>query len=181
MNKTDKLEKFVVENRSEFDSLDAPKDLFNRIELELDRKEKGRKIFSMRNWMKIAAILLLPMLFGIGYFVFRNVDNSQTQIALNIKNKNVDQNMLNLIETESFYKNKIDSQCNKLESMASNNPEIIAEVSEMMKDLDVNYQELSKDLNENLNKEVVINAMINQQRLQLQTINDMIDQISSTN
>lgn len=181
MEQQDKLEKYVLENRSLFDNQDVPIDLFDKIDQQLNLGNEAKTNKKANHWLKYAAILILPVIAGILVLSVQQKNAKKDSISVKYSKNEVDPAMLNLIETESFYKSKIDAQYNKLQSLAASNPEISVEVSDMMKNLDENYKDLTKDLHDNLNKEVVINAMINQQRLQLQTLNDMINQIEISN
>jgi hypothetical protein len=180
MKNKDSLEKFIEINRSKFDLHESPKDLFDRIEKEMDKRNNAEKYRIIRYWLKIASILFIPIVAGSLVFILSLEKNQKSNSNSTANIEIIDKSMLDLIETESFYNNRISNQYIKLQSLASNNPEIIVEVAQLKKDLDKEYSLLTIDLQQNLNKEVVINAMINQQRLQLQTINDMINQISTS-
>lgn len=178
MKKKDNLESFMNENRDKFDFVDLPTDMFKAIETKLP-KQKSKK--RSNQWIAYAASLLILFSF---YWMYKADTGSlsETQVQnLAFENKNIDPAMVELIEAESYYKSKIATQFDSLHRLISNQPELTLALDDMMNELDENYLNMTLDLQENMDKQVVMSAMINHQRLKLQTINEMIDYIKTSN
>lgn len=179
MKTKDKLESFITENRSDFDNAEVPADLFKAIEKQLPKPKAN--LFKATKWLAYAASVLLII---SAYWMFKaetKKTGSSNDQNLAYENKNIDPAMVELIEAESFYKSKIASQYDSLHRLISNQPELALALEDMMHELDQNYLNMTLDLQENMDKQVVMSAMINHQRLKLQTINEMIDDIKTSN
>ena len=178
--KKDKLESFIIENRNQFDDLELSADLWKNID-NSNRKSKIRKT----NWnsvlWKAASVVII---FVASYFV-HSLINEPAQIA-SVEN-NTEQLLQNnqefnkLIEAEAYYVSKINNAQNKLSSYTTEYPKIQDDITNDIIELDSIYSELKNDLNENIANEQVIEAMIQNYRIKLEILEQVLSIIENSN
>jgi len=171
--KTDKLEQFILDNRDQFDSLEPNPDLWNKIE-----KRKTLPFIGQWNsvlW-KAAAVAAI---FVASYF-FHNFINSN-QIFKSGKNDLVElednQMYQEMIETEVYYASQIESRKEEFFALASDKPLLRKEINDELIDLDKEFNMLKEDLRDNANNEEVIAAMIQNYRIKLEILEDIMMQL----
>jgi hypothetical protein len=168
---SDNLEKFIKENRSEFDDRQAPKNIWLAIDQNLDQKSKksARRISLWRYTRAAAAAVIL---ISAGVFIGRNMDN-QTSKAVAFEEL-----FPEYFEAEQYYQKEVNA---KVAQLANYNHD--AGISEDLKQLDKNYEELQKELAEapREKQEQIINAMITNYRTKLSILERVLERIQSTN
>ncbi len=176
--KKDKLESFIIENKSQFDDLEPSSDLWNRIVKE--SRETKPKVISIRkiSWnsvlWKAASVVII---FIASYFVHDYVNKpsqlaTQENKAEQILPENEEINKL--FEAEAYYVAKIQTTKKELFSYADEYPGIKKDINRDMLELDSIYAELKKDLNENIANEQVIEAMIQNYRIKLEILEEVL-------
>lgn len=179
--KTDKFEKFMEENRQQFDLHDAPEGLFDKIETDLENAKKSKTISLTRSQiMKIAAAILIPIF--ISYITIGKINNEKiSKLTSQIEESKtpIDPMLSELIESESYYRALIDEKSQEIYASLSNDPDLIQEIDNMLKDIDNSYKLINSDFNENVNSEAVMEAMVNCQRLKLQTLDEIYKQVKN--
>jgi hypothetical protein len=164
--KKDKIEKFIFENRDNFDHLKAPDHLWNNIEQRLNipkHNSKGARIISF-NILNVAAVSIGLLIAGvlIGRFYF-----SKTTLSL-------DPNMSASIEkAENFYGTMIDY---KLTEVKQNNL-LDAKLTEQLTELDKEYEEIKERMiqENNINNDLLLNQMIKNYKLRLALIELLLE------
>ena len=86
-----------------------------------------------------------------------------------------------LVEAEAYYSAQINLKKDELYRLAGSNPELRREVDMELVDLDQVYNELKDDLNDNAANEAVIEAMIQNYRLKLDILEEMLIVIKHSN
>ncbi|TLX76485.1 hypothetical protein E9993_06240 [Labilibacter sediminis] len=159
---TDKLEKYINENRSSFDDLSPSADLWDKIsQHNKSNKKNSTKII----WYRIsgAAAVFLILLLSYPYFTTQK-NKTNTLSELNTE----------ILETEQYYHNKVMVKKQKVFNLTSNQPEIKKDVEKELALLDTVMLELKNDLDENIANEEVIEAMIQNYRMKLQILEDIL-------
>jgi hypothetical protein len=145
----DNLEKYIKENKSEFDDLTPNRHVWKHIELSLDHA--GQRKAWIKNVMKIAAAFITILGVGviIGWYVGRS-DFNKNNLATSPK-------MLELKSVEENYVKQLNVKLNTIEDKTSK-----ISVEKELNDLDIIYEELRTELRqaENSNLDVLIDAMI---------------------
>lgn len=152
----DQFKQFVESHREGFETSDQD---FQKIWMEIDKALDSRPM-SGYSWMKVAAALLVLLLSGWTIFVL------QTR----------DQMPLELQETEQHYVNLIQV---KMEQLQPHQNTIDALIWEDLEMLDREYDVLKKDLKQEIDQEEVAQAMIENQRLKLEILNQILTEIES--
>jgi len=163
----DNLEKFIIKNREEFDVSEPSPELWDRIE----KRKPQSKIMSI-NWKKtfyrVAAVLVI---FIASYFV-------QSIVSKKTKNESIanQQEIINteLAKIENYYDAELERKMNEITVLTKDKPEIKTHVYTDLAELDSVYLELKNDLNDNVDNEEVINAMIQNYKLKLEMLEDIL-------
>ena len=106
--KPDRLEKFVNENRHEFDRMEPSDRMWEAISKQLNEEPKHRiRKFS---WMKIAAVVILAL--AIPTVIYQVKFSEQKQSAKAVL---VDPEVQELIEAEAFYAQEVSGKLAKIQ------------------------------------------------------------------
>ncbi|MCF8379364.1 MAG: hypothetical protein K9H49_07290 [Bacteroidales bacterium] len=171
--KKDKLEAFIKENRGDFDFHKPEEEVFSKVIL---RKPSGlnrsRKI--LKNIYRIAAVLLI---FVASYAFHEFVDIKKAKIA-NARNSDYYNLKPEIKEAEFYYNNQVTIKLNELQPFLVKFPELNEEVQMDFSELDSIYLSLKEDLKENIDNEQVLEAMIQNYRLKIKILEDLLSDIS---
>ncbi len=171
--KTDKLEKFILENRESFDTQVPSQDVWEKI------KKPERKSISL-NWKTIAfRAAAVVVIFVSSYYFHDFMNNKTTSVVAESNSFMIEENPLykNLIEAELYYSAEINYKKQEFFRLTNNSPALQKAISMELSDLDVLFKELKEDLNDNADNHEVIEAMIQNYRIKLEILEDMLNQI----
>ena len=170
----DNLEKYIIGNRDEFDDLEPSSDLWEKI-----GKPEGRKI--KVNWksvlMKAAAIVVI---FISSYYFHDFMQYRKGNIAIS-DGSGQNEAILKLNEASYYYTSQIGETKAAVFHLIGNDPELKQDINSELVDLDKVLKELKEDLKDNVNSEEVVEAMIQNYRLKLTILNDILKQLESSN
>ena len=169
--KPDRLEKFVNENRHEFDQLEPSDRMWEAISGQLNEEPK-RKIRKFP-WMKIAAVLVLAL--AIPTVIYQVKFSEQKQSA---KVVHVDPEVQELIEAEAFYAQEVSGKLAEIQKCYKVYPELKMEIEGDLNELESMYISLKSDLKENISNKEVIEAMIENNRNRMKLVDDVLEQIN---
>jgi hypothetical protein len=175
--KTDKLEKFVIDHRSDFDDLEPNPAIWDKIQ-----KKQPKKI--ELNWtnilVRVAAVIVI---FVSSYYFhdFMNRRGVDTNLATETKSTDGEQQYHELIEAEVYYTSMIDSKKEEIFMLAASKPQLREEINNELTDLDEDFRSLKEDLKDNADNEEVIVAMIQNYRLKLRILEETLIQLQQSN
>lgn len=169
--KVDRLEKFVNENRHEFDPLEPSDRIWESISGQLDEepKHKIRKF----PWMKIAAIVILAL--AIPTVIYQVKFSEQIQSAKAVQ---ADPEIQELIEAEAYYAQEVSGKMAEINKCYKVHPEIKVEIEGDLNELEMMYHSLKNDLKENISNKEVIEAMIENNRNRMKLVDEVLEQIN---
>lgn len=161
----DELKRYVDDHRDDFElPAGGFDDLWGNIEKGIDQKERKRvPLFSGKAW-KVAAMLVVTV--GLAWLAFR-VSSGEDQLA----KSNPD-----WLETEQFYSAQIQE---KMQVLEAKREEIDHAVFNDLEMLDVAFTELKEDLQDNADNSEVIEAMIQNYRIKLQLLEEILKEIDT--
>ena len=161
------LEDFVRKHRSDFDYLDPSESVWNNLSKSLEKKKTIRFNPIL---FKIAAVFLGIAI--ISTLVFRFETNSQ-------KNRIVpgDPEINELLEAEAFYSRQVSGKLAEIRKCYILHPELKNQVESDLNELESMYNNLRKDLKDNLSSKTVIEAMIENSRFRMKIVEDVLEQI----
>lgn len=174
----DKLEKYILDQREKFDDLEPDPKIWDRIET---RKAKLVKIDWKSISLKAAAVAAI---FVASYFFHDYMDSRNEGLTGFTANKTEEAGspiMRELIEAEAYYTSMINLKKEEVIQLTSNSPDIQKEIDNEMRELDKVFEELKEDLKDNADNEEVIEAMIQNYRLKLDILEQMLNRLGRSN
>ena len=174
-----RLEQFIRENRDHFDGENPDPEVWNKICKEMQPISSGKnKVFriNMIRWSVAAAIVALAAL-TIFYFV---LDQRKENLATNDKpseNGSIDIiNQINPTYAKEVYHftQLIELKQSELKQIAKENPDLYREFLADVNKLDSSYNALKNELPSNPNREQLLEAMIENLRLQTELLNQQL-------
>jgi len=169
--KPDRLEKFVNENRHEFDQMEPSDRMWEAISGQLNEEPK-RKIRKFL-WIKIAAVVVLAL--AIPTVIYQVKFSEQKQAAKAVQ---VDPEVQELIEAEAFYAQEVSGKLAEIKKCYKVHPELKMEIEGDLNELESMYISLKSDLKENISNKEVIEAMIENNRNRMKLVDDVLEQIN---
>jgi hypothetical protein len=173
----DKLEKYFLDHRDDFDDQVPDPALWDKIDT---RKARVIRI----NWKDIAwKVAAVAVIFMASYY-FHDFMDSRKQYSHGTFRKNADMNspiMKELFEAEAYYNSQINIRKEEVFRLTASNPDVRHEIDDEMVDLDRVYKELKEDLKDNADNEEVIEAMIQNYRLKLDILEEMLARLKQSN
>ena len=175
-----KLEKFVGDNRNEFDDKMPSDKVWENLAAGMASKEQKKFILRpLYKWSIAAAILITA---GIAIFLVVNTSKTNNHdFATTTKVDTV--NNINGIEPEyapevnEFAKLVVLKQ-EELKALAPEQPELYRRFTTDINQLDSSYKSLKSQLSATPNREVLIEAMIQNLQLQLNVLNQQLNIIN---
>ncbi|OQX98086.1 MAG: hypothetical protein B6I20_11545 [Bacteroidetes bacterium 4572_117] len=167
------FEDFIKKNSGSFDSFELPDDHFERFQQKMNKQKKNT--ISKTYWFSIAAgfvfLIMLSVFIRYQYTQPEKVVNENTILSLGDVSPKYE-------EVENFYKADLDQKIDEFQKL---NCKVNTEQKKMvdleLKQLDVVYNSLQKELKVNINDKRIINAMINNYQNKIQFLELVIGQI----
>jgi hypothetical protein len=168
----DNLEKFIKENRADFDPHKAPID-WKSIASNAAQKPNKKNI----SWVWIAAGFVLILGLGSLFLLHQQKPVNTVQYKSNdiSNNKDIEQVALGDIseehaQIELHYTTLVNDRMDLLKAL-NPDPEMMAEIDE----LETEYEELKKELGRGNNDEIIVEAMIENYRLKLEILEALLE------
>ncbi len=178
----DKLENFIRNNRDEFDELTPSPELWNGIvtrgENSISEPEEAKTKVIGINYLKWATRVAAAIIIFSGSYYFHDYRSNQQQIAQENSANSVNSELYNtLMEAEYYYTAQIGLEKEKLYYLTVGNTVVREEIQNELKELDKEFRDLKEDLKDNADNEDIIAAMIQNYRLKLGILQDMMLQL----
>jgi len=169
--KEDRFEKFVRDNRQDFDIHSPSPEVWD----QLSRKLPANPVRQSRHqsWLKIAAIVAI-VLISSGIVVTNFILPGQRYHLA----KEVDPELQELIEAEAYYAQQVDVKLKEIRKCYQLIPELQMEVENDLQELEIMYNVLKTDLKENVSNKEVIEAMIQNNRFRMKLVDNVLEQIN---
>jgi|GEM_PF-838994 len=161
------LEKFISENRKSFDDTVPPESIWENISMLFDDEvaiKKRQKSLRFRTVISIAAMFILVCTAGILLYKAREtrrMDYSQIDPLL--------------AKQQVEYASLVHEKRDALSNMATKEPQLYQEFSEVIDKMQVNYKQLKTELMQSPNKELTLEAMISNLKMQIEILNQQLD------
>ncbi|MBA4321529.1 MAG: hypothetical protein C0408_01805 [Odoribacter sp.] len=158
----DNLEKFIKDNRADLDKYETPENSWGRIKAGLP----ARKI-RIPVWLSAAAVFTIIFVTSvILYTLNRKKDSTFTEVF---------SGKPGLKETEVYYNSLVNTLYLEARPLLTGQPEIARELRSDMAQLDSICVDLKKDLKDNVANQEVIEALIQNYRIKLQLLEEMLN------
>lgn len=161
----DKLEKFILSNRKEFDFRKPDEKLWNKIEANIKPKKPVNWKFMLG---RAAAVLLI---FVASYMFYELINKGFPKITL-VKSREIE--IPELKEAESYYSKLLNEKLDEIKPIITGCETLEEELYFDLNQLDSLYGELKKDLKDNIANQEVIDAMIQNYRLRISILEEIL-------
>jgi hypothetical protein len=157
----DKLERYIAEHREELDVHEPHRILWEGVQDKLQRRKRKQRT----RYMALAASLLLL----VSLIWLRAGMREQTEKTT--ASANATQNSNN---PELFYASVIETKRNELMAYCKDEPVLCSEFKNDLDTLNLHYGMLKQEYNRSANREVVLQAMINNLQMQMQILSQQL-------
>ncbi len=165
------LEKIIQENRSVFDSFEPDDGHFERFEQKLTRFNKKQPAFSFGFLLKAAAVAVLVVISGL--WVYERINPAmETRNGLALHQLSPEYN-----EVETYYATLASQKLNEISSLEFVDSTQKTMLLQELKQMDIVYENLKRDLKSNPSDERIINAMIQHYQRKVDIMNQILNQL----
>lgn len=184
MAENDPLERFVRDNRDEFDREAPSSNVWEQLSEQLQKEElvgpsnevstQETKVISLQNWWKYTAAAVV--VFSITWLAWPSKQKEPVQMATQQTNtNNVDGYSLadvsgEMAEVEEYYVTSVNDRMKQLREL-NVDPELLKEIEF----LDTEYQALQEEMGGAVNSNQIVEAMIDNYRLRLDLLESMLE------
>jgi hypothetical protein len=169
----DKFEDFIRDHGAEFDFHEPDPALWKGIEKEIAHK----KVIKWRFYLSRAAVVAL--IFGASIVAQQLWLKKDAGDLHNAKSASVE--IPELKEAEVYYSGLISEKLREVKPLLDQNPSLEKELNTDLTELDSIYAGLKTDLKDNIANNEVIEAMIQNYRLRISILEDMLSYLKSEN
>lgn len=173
----DRLERFVRDNRDDFDSYEPSKALWKKIEVEVAKQQpagkrlngKMVKLGGARWGIAVAASIAILLTVGYGLITYLQLPDSITSmppVPPAYKNTYGKE----LVQFTSLVEQKRE----ELKALESADPQLYHQFDVELQALDKSYQGLKNDLPQNPNPEDLLKAMVQNLNMQIDLLNQQL-------
>ena len=143
----DQLDNFIQQNRDDFEMYEPTPGLWDTI------GERAQRRAILPQWSKYAMAAMVVFALGFGLGQFSDTDGHLT-------GNNLVSSQVQIIESEYYYQTKINEQMQQLDPYFQDEPRLQTDIESDFEELDRYCKELKEDLQDNINNEYVIEALI---------------------
>jgi hypothetical protein len=177
---TDKLEKFILDHKEDFDDLSPRRHVWTRI-----RKKFPVPVVRTWRWQAVAwRAAAVIAIFIASYFVHDFIGRDHYYKRMTKEHApgtgQTEKMAGTLKEAEAFYTSQINAKRAEVFRFAGHNKEISQEITIEFSQLDSIYADLKRDLKDNADNEQVIEAMIQNYRIKLEILEDILSQLQKS-
>jgi len=183
---SNRLEKFIQDNREAFDSEEPRQQVWRDLQAKVAENKKDDRIFHLGflRWTAAAAVVI--MLVGTFYYVIQygernNIAGQDKQGTPATADQVV--NELNPTYAKEVYHftQLIELKQSELKQIEKEHPELYQQFVKDINKLDNSYQALKTELPKNANRELLLEAMIQNLKLQTELLNQQLSIIKTLN
>jgi hypothetical protein len=163
----DNLEEDIKRNRENLDKYDPSVKIWEGIRRSL-QMEKSRN----RQWIYVAA--MLAVILGTVVILFRPVYRWSDAHSSGNSDEVLTHVDSPLKETETYYNTLVNSLYKEAAPLLTNNPDIKMELNTDLSHIDSICVEIKKDLKDNISNQDVVAALIQNYRIKIKILEDML-------
>ncbi|MBL7747610.1 MAG: hypothetical protein JNM19_09310 [Chitinophagaceae bacterium] len=170
---TDKLKQFIEDHRTEFDTEEPNSQLYKKIATVVPHQKKAHYLLSHK-WKIAAAAVVLVLLSLSVYILINSKNRSQDTASIPAPVLKDDLNEItDPVYAKQIYQFRelIGLQQTELKQLEKEYPQLYQQFVTDMNELDSSYQALKLKLPANPNREILLEAMIQNLQLQSELLN----------
>ena len=173
---SEEIKNFIADNRSEFDDAIPSDKVWQNIEAAFTQKRQPIFLNSVYfKWSVAAAVLLLM---GSGIYFFSSKNKPAETIVENITAPDINGLASEEAPQVNAFAKMIAVKQEELKMIAKEQPQLYEKFTNDIIELDSSYNVLKKQLNISPNREMLIEAMIQNLQLQLSVLNQQLNIIN---
>ena len=165
---SDKLERFIKENKKQIDEFEAPLFLWDKIDAGLNAKEKKvakqAKMKTLYKVFKVAAVFVLVISAGYMFVAY------QKNESIKMSNINPD-----YAKKEIRFTSLIELKQEEIKDFAKQEPKLYKAFVDEQNKLEIEYKDLKQQLLDTPNQDRVVKAMIRNLQAQISLLNQQIN------
>lgn len=163
----DKFEEHIRMNREDLDRYNPSTGIWKKI-----NRQTGAKKPHLNLWLSIAAMVIVIL--GTALLLFRpGIRLSDSKHTIKKDDVQTTDNT-QLKETEIYYNNLVNSLYHEATPLLTQSPEIAKELNTDISQLDSIGSDIKKDLKENVSNREVVEALIQNYRIKIRLLEDML-------
>ena len=167
----DLLEIFVNQHRNDFDIYEPSPKVWEKIQ----KKQNQPKVVKFRAkyilWNAAAALVIFFAGYYVQYFNSEPQQKAKLEVTMGIQQHTSSKEVS---DAESYYSNLVNKKMQEIQKYTVQYPDLVSDVNQDLRQLDSIYNDLKKDLKQNINKEEIVNAMIDNYKIKLQILEDIL-------
>ena len=167
-----KLEEYIRKHREDLDRYNPPVSIWKGIRHELHENK-----IRIRLWLSAAA--MIAIVFGTALLLLKPSILSSDRYKQKRNNELFSATDPQLKETEVYYNSMVNQLYNEAKPMLTNNPDIKKELNTDLSQLDSICADLKKDLKDNISNQEVVEALIQNYRIKISILEDMLKVLKS--
>jgi len=173
----DKFEKFIAKNRDQFDVHEPDPGIWKKVERKIRPKRRLDWRIMLIRAAGVAAIFVVS--FFINEFIHRLGQDRPLAEKSGKQRKEIV--IPELREAEAYYAGIINEKLEEMRPIISGCPDLEEELQLDFSELDSIYLELKNDLRDNIANQEVITAIIENYRLKIEILEEMLLELDSEN
>lgn len=161
------LEKYIIENRDQFDTEEPNQGHFDRFSERLKQENKPVRRLKFRHVMQIAASVAIILTSGI--VIVKSNKGKSKQASVDIPEQ--------YQETQYYYAQQVNYRYDQIEAFEFSEEEEKEMLLKELKEMDEYYHQLLLDLNANPGDDRVISALIKHYQMKMTVMDQIIEQL----
>ncbi len=164
----DRLEEYISKKREELDRYTPSDKVWKGIRENINNRRRDLIL-----WLSAAAMIVVILTTAVLFYVGKEREN----YVLNRRDADILLMKANpeLIESEIYYNNLIHDLYIQATPLLTNNPDIEEELINDLSQLDSICADIKKDLRDNVANQEVVEALINNYRIKIRILEDMLN------
>jgi hypothetical protein len=172
----DRLERFVRDNREDFDSYEPSKDLWKKIEVQVAKQQPTGKRLNgkvvrfggFRLGIAIAAGIAILLTVGYGAVMYSQIPENFASLDLPpVYEKTYGKELVQ-------FASLVEQKREELKALEKEDPQLYHQFDVELQALDKNYQNLKSELPQNPNPEELLKAMVQNLTMQIDLLNQQL-------
>jgi hypothetical protein len=163
----DKLEEHIRKNREDLDRYSPSARVWKRI-----KRTNANEITTVRKWISIAAMFVVILATAVIFIKYSPASSYKGLVK--IGDETGPSKSTQLKETEIYYNNLVNSIYTEAKPLLTANPEIQKELVTDFSHLDSICSDIKKDLKDNVDNQEVVEALIQNYRIKIRLLEDML-------
>ncbi len=182
---SNRLEDFIKDNREAFDGEEPRQQLWRDLQAKVAESKRDDRVFHLNFLRWTAAAAVVVMIVGTFYMVFTSGPSTQVITKNSSTTATPDEvlNELNPTYAKEVYHftQLIELKQSELKQIEKEHPELYQQFVKDINRLDSSYQALKIELPKNANRELLLEAMIQNLKLQTELLNQQLSVIKQLN